>query len=70
MEQKEMAYEIANLFLNGSEKEKEIILSCFTEEEKEVFLKFTGFYKLFKDQRYYDAVKNAVCGQLLKEIYG
>ena len=70
MTQQEMAFDIAKRYLHGSDKEKEIILSCFTEDEKKVFLDFAGYFKLFCDQKFYDAVKKAVCGQLLKEIYG
>ena len=70
MTQNEMAFAIANRYLHGSDKEREIILSCFTDQERETFVKFLGFYKLYTDRNYYEAVKGAVCGQLLKEIYG
>jgi hypothetical protein len=70
MTQQEMAFVVANRYLHGSDIEKQAILSCFTEEEKKVFLAFAGYFKLYSDQRYYDAVKKAVCGQCLKEIYG
>lgn len=70
MTQQEMAFDVANRYLHGSDIEKQAILSCFTEEEKKVFLTFAGYFKLYNDQRYYDAVKKAVCEQCLKEIYG
>ncbi len=70
MTQQEMAFDVAKRYLNGSDIEKHAILSCFTDEEKKVFLNFAGYYKLYSDQRYYNAVKKAVWGQCLKEIYG
>ena len=70
MTHQEMAFDVANRYLHGSDMEKQAILSCFTDEEKKVFLTFAGYFKLYSDQRYYDAVKKSVCGQCLKEIYG
>ena len=70
MTQTEQAFAVASRYLHGSDIEREAILSCFTDEEKKVFLDFAGYFKLYSDQRYYDAVKSAVCGQCLKEIYG
>ena len=63
----EMGIVIANRYLHGGYRERQIILSCFTEEEKQVFLRFIGIYKMFCDQAYYDAVKKAVLEQLFKE---
>lgn len=70
MTQQEMAFDIVKRYLNGSDIEKKAILSCFTGEEKKIFLDFAGYFKLYSDQRFYDAVKSAVCEQFLKEIYG
>lgn len=70
MTAQEQGIEVAQRYLNGGKLEREIILSCFTDEEKETFLKFVHLYKLFTDQRYYDAVKHEVCNQIMKEIYG
>ena len=63
----EMGVEIANRYLHGGYREREIILSCFTDEEKETFLRFISYYKLYCDQAYYDAVKKAVLEQLKKD---
>ena len=60
----EMGIEIANRYLHGGHREREIILSCFSDEEKQVFLRFIGYYKLYCDQAYYDAIKTAVLEQL------
>lgn len=62
----EMGIAIANRYLHGGCRERQIILSCFTDEEKQVFLRFIGIYKMFCDQAYYDAVKKAVLEQLFK----
>jgi len=69
MTQQEMAFDVVKRYLRGSDIEKQAILSCFTDEEKKVFLSFAGYFKLYSDRRYYDAVKKAVWGQCLKEIY-
>lgn len=63
----EMAMEIANRYLHGTPVEQRVILSCFTDEEKEVFLNFIRIFKLYSDQAYYDAVKTAVLQQIEKE---
>lgn len=68
--QAEQAFAVASRYLHGSDIEREAILSCFTDEEKKTFVNFIGYYKLFSDQKYFDAVKSAVCGKLLKDIYG
>ena len=66
----QMGMGIAKRYLHGSPREQAAILSCFTDEEKVVFLRFMGYYKLFCDQAYYDAVKKAVCEQISKEWFG
>lgn len=66
MTKEQMAFSVANRYLHGADREKEIILSCFTDAEKDIFLRFTGTYKLFCDQKYYDAVKKAICTQVMK----
>lgn len=70
MTQREMAFDVVKRYLHGSDIEKQAILSCFNGEEKKIFLDFAGYFKLYSDQRFYDAVKSAVCEQCLKEIYG
>ena len=67
MDVQQQAFEIAQRYLFGSEMERQAILSCFTEEEQEVFVRFVGFYRLYSDQKYYDSVKSAVCNQCRKE---
>ena len=42
MTQQEMAFDVANRYLHGSDIEKQAILSCFTDEEKKVFLTLPG----------------------------
>lgn len=66
----EMGIVIANRYLHGGYRKQQIILSCFTDEEKEVFLRFIGIYKMFCDQAYYDAVKKAVIERICKEVKG
>ena len=66
----EQGFEIARRYLHGSDIEKAAILSCFTEEEQKNFMSFIGYFKLFNDKKYYNAVKGAVVSQCLKDIYG
>lgn len=49
MDVQQQAFEIAQRYLHGSEMERQAILSCFTEEEQEVFVRFMGFYRLYSD---------------------
>ena len=70
MTAQEQAIEIAKRYMNGSDEEKEVILSCFTDEEKKTALEFFGYYKMFCDQEYYNTIKKAVSDQYMKEIYG
>lgn len=70
MTTQEQAFDVAKRYIHGSDKEKEIILSCFSEEEKEIAIRFFLYFKLFCDRKYYDAVKGAVCSRCLKDIYG
>lgn len=70
MTKEEMAFDVANRYLHGGDREKEIILSCFPGPERDVFLRFVGLYKMFCNQKYYDAVKGAVCARIMKEVYG
>lgn len=65
MTAEEQAMDVAKRYINGSDREKKAILSCFSEEEKLTFLEFIGLQKLFNDSKYYAAVKKAVCEQLL-----
>lgn len=70
MTSEQMAYDVAHRYLNGGAREREIILSCFPGPQREVFLRFIGTFKMFCDQRYYDAVKRAVCARIEKECRG
>lgn len=67
MTAQEQAFEVAQRFMQGGEKEREAILSCFSESERKVFMDFIGYYRLFTDQKFYNAVRSAVCEQILKE---
>ena len=64
----EMSAEIANRYLHGGYREREIILSCFDDSEKKVFLQFISYYKLYSDQAFYNAVKAALLEQLKKDL--
>lgn len=60
---------LAERYMNGSEKEREIILSFFQDpQERKTLLEGFGLYHLFRDQRLYDAVKNALAHQIYEEF--
>ena len=62
--------EICNIYLYGTDKEKEIILSFLNEEEKQTFLKAVGFYHLFTDTDFYKNVQTAIAEQIWNEAHG
>lgn len=60
---------IADLYDKGSMKQREIIKSCFTEEEFQAFLRGVGQYRMWRDQRLYNAIKKAVGERLYAELH-
>lgn len=58
---------IAEAYIYGTEKQREIILSFFNEEEKKTFLEGVGFYKMFTQPDFYKAVCGAVGERIYKE---
>ena len=62
--------DICKIYLYGTDKEKEIILSFLNEEEKEIFLKAVGFYQLFTDTDFYKNVQTAIAEQIWNEAHG
>lgn len=67
---KEQAFKVALQYINGTDKEREAILSCFNGAEREVFLKGVGSIHLFVDADYYNAVQTAVKEKFIEEVYG
>lgn len=63
------AFDVAKRYIQGTEKEREIILSFFQGEERMIFLRAVGFIHLFTDQQYYDSVRNAMRDRISKEMY-
>ena len=60
---------IADLYDKGGMKQREIIKSCFTEEEFQVFLCGVGQYRMWRDKRLYNAIKKAVGERLYEEFH-
>lgn len=59
---------LAERYMNGSEKEREIILSFFPDPaERKILMEGLGLYHLFRDQRMYDSVKSAIGEQIWNE---
>jgi hypothetical protein len=61
---------MCEMYLNGSDEAKEIILSFLSDEEKEIFLKGCGLYHLFTDPAFYNATQTALAEQLHEEFNG
>ena len=51
---------IAEAYIYGTEKQREIILSFLDEKEKKTFLEGVGLFKMFIQPDFYNAVCNAV----------
>ena len=63
------AYDIAQMYIQGSERERQIILSFFQGEEREIFLKGVGLIHLFSDQDFYNSVRDTIKDRIVKELY-
>lgn len=56
-------------FINGNDRDRRIILSFLNEDEKHIFLVNCGLYRLFRDQKFYNAIKKAVGEQLYNDYH-
>lgn len=68
--QEEQALKVARQYIYGTSKEREVILSCFSDEEKQSFLLGVGAIHLFDDQQYYNATMNALREKIMSEVCG
>lgn len=55
-------------YINGSEREREVILSFLSDEERQTFLTGCGLYHLFTDPAFYRAVQESMGEALYKEF--
>lgn len=61
---------LAERYMNGTKKERDIILSFFQDpDERRTLLEGFGLYHMFRDQRLYNSVKRALGEQLWKEFH-
>ena len=61
-------YEEMSKTLAGMNEESfEMFLTNFNDEEKEMFCKMRGLYKLMTDKKFYDDVQNAVAKEIWEE---
>ena len=60
---------IAERYINGTERERKIILSFLNDHEKEIFLNATGLYHIFTDQYFYEKVRDIVGKQIYKDLH-
>lgn len=70
MTAQEMGIEVAKAYIEGNDEVKAAIMEIFTEEEREIFQNFLGFYQMFMDPEHYKRIKNLTLVGLLKEFYG
>lgn len=60
---------VCEAFINGSQQQRETILSMLDEHDRETFLKGCGLYRMFTDWRFYNAVEKAVGEQIYHELH-
>lgn len=59
---------VCEMYIHGSDKERAVILSFLSDEEKEVFLKGCGLYHLFTDKDFYEAAQDAMAETIYNEF--
>lgn len=60
---------ICERYINGNERDRQIILSFLNDDEKQQFLIGCGLYHMFTDQRYFDIIKQAVGERIYKDCH-
>ena len=55
-------------YIDGNERIRNTILSALSPEDQQTFLIGVGLYRLFTDQAYYRAVRDALGEQIWKEV--
>ena len=60
-----MFEEMCQRYLNGNDRDKEVILSFLNDEEKRIFLEGVGLYHLFTDADYF----KIACQSLGRQLY-
>lgn len=56
-------------YIEGNERIRNTILSALSPEDQQTFLIGVGLYRLFTDQTYYRAVRDALGEQIWKEMH-
>ena len=60
---------VCEAYSNANELQRSKMLALLSEEERRVFLEGCGLYRIFRDQRLYDAIKSAVGEQIYKDAH-
>ena len=61
--------EMSKALAGMSEESFEMFLENFNNEEKEMFCKMRGLYKLMTDKKFYNDVQNAIAKEIWKEAH-
>ncbi len=56
-------------FIGGNERIRQTILSALSPEDQRTFLVGVGLYRLFSDQMYYKAVRDALGEQIWRDAH-
>ena len=56
-------------YIDGNERIRNTILSALSPEDQQTFLIGVGLYRLFTDQAYYRAVRDALGEQIWTEMH-
>lgn len=61
---------VCEAYSNANELQRARMLELLSADERQTFLKGCGLYRIFRDQRLYDAIKKAVGERIYKDIHG
>ena len=60
---------MCEMYIDGNERIRNTILSALSPEDQQTFLIGVGLYRLFTDQAYYRAVRDALGERIWKELH-
>lgn len=61
---------VCEAYSNANELQRSRMIAMLSEDERQTFLKGCGLYRIFRDQRLYDAIKNAIGEKIYKDAHG
>ncbi len=68
MSGKEMFENIYEVFMDGDDKTKKLILSFFTPDEQAMLQKCIGLYRMMNDAEYYKLIEKATYDMVMAKV--